>query len=604
MSYQLHEFHLGRDFGIDETKAQVRLRDAYTLAQALAKYPKFFEHENATGHNDEWCLDCSEVFAGVEHLKWLTHDGPMTAPNQSRAAIDFPACDFYVTNAISFAQGRYIGTGPNNYYPRQGGTRFLIWHERWKGDAVRNGIQTITNGNTSVSGYLEGARIQGFKVDARREACPTGVTSYAGTFWDMGSSSFIDQLFARGGLTGGWCFVRGTPASVGTISSFENVGPAVDMIGTDLSTINIFTLECDDNSTAFRVRAGYGRPGGGALNVSLLKAECGKRGKSGQIILDSHGATCANFGVIQMDHDQERVDAAFVMDTRNSSNPAQAYIAMVKVGMMRGWNYDLLLQHIDKQEAWVSPGDYRPITFAWDSDNGITNSNRSLAKIPHKATERLGVQTWNGTGWVPAFDRQAGTPKYVNTWQGGGAPVPPPVACTGWTAGAWSAWSACVNGQQSRTRTVTATPAGCTGTPPNKPIEVETQACTMPPQPAWTTIWSGGNVLVGTSLPINPPVTATKVKITDLIIASTYNLANYGRVVGTGAGKPSLQLHQNGYFIFNNVRCASTNAATVTKGVKWSGEVTIPSSAISCAWQTNVGQHGALVCSCAKLEAQ
>ena len=54
-------------------------------------------------------------------------------------------------------------------------------------------------------------------------------------------------------------------------------------------------------------------------------------------------------------------------------------------------------------------------------------------------------------------------------------PPPPPAACTGYT---YSAWSTCVNNQQ--TRTVTGNmPANCTGTPPTQPVL--TQTCTPPP---------------------------------------------------------------------------------------------------------------------------
>ena len=60
-------------------------------------------------------------------------------------------------------------------------------------------------------------------------------------------------------------------------------------------------------------------------------------------------------------------------------------------------------------------------------------------------------------------------------------PPPPPAACTGYT---YSAWSTCVNNQQ--TRTVTGNmPANCTGTPPTQPVL--TQACTPPPATGDTT---------------------------------------------------------------------------------------------------------------------
>lgn len=56
-------------------------------------------------------------------------------------------------------------------------------------------------------------------------------------------------------------------------------------------------------------------------------------------------------------------------------------------------------------------------------------------------------------------------------------PVPTP--CTLWT---YSTWSQCVNGQQ--TRTATADPAGCTGTPPLPLVQTCTVAPPPPPPPA------------------------------------------------------------------------------------------------------------------------
>ena len=66
---------------------------------------------------------------------------------------------------------------------------------------------------------------------------------------------------------------------------------------------------------------------------------------------------------------------------------------------------------------------------------------------------------------------------------------PPPTACTSWTTGAWT--PAVCDATQTQTRTVTTTPAGCTGTP-TTPMPATTQSCTYVPPPVACTGWTTG----------------------------------------------------------------------------------------------------------------
>lgn len=143
----------------------------------------------------------------------------------------------------------------------------------------------------------------------------------------------------------------------------------------------------------------------------------------------------------------------------------------------------------------------------------------------------------------------------------------------------------------------TGSPAGCTGTPP-----VTYTPCTTPPPPAWTTVWPTANGVktVTNTTCVAVTKTASQVRVTNLRAASL----GYGRLVGTGTSKPSLQLWPDGYWYFNNVKCASTNTAKVVANTAWSGTIAIPSSAITAIWQTDCAQGGAIAGTCDKVELQ
>jgi hypothetical protein len=119
----------------------------------------------------------------------------------------------------------------------------------------------------------------------------------------------------------------------------------------------------------------------------------------------------------------------------------------------------------------------------------------------------------------------------------------------------------------------------------------------VPPTGTWTSVWTGTKVNATTCATVN--VTATQVRLTNWKPTSL----NYGRIVGTGNGKPSLQLWPDGSFYWNNTKVVSSLTAPVVVNTTYpSVTITIPQSTITAIWQTDCSQGGALLGNCTRVE--
>lgn len=120
-----------------------------------------------------------------------------------------------------------------------------------------------------------------------------------------------------------------------------------------------------------------------------------------------------------------------------------------------------------------------------------------------------------------------------------------------------------------------------------------------PPTTGTTTVWPGGAVNSNTIVHLTTPITTTKVTVTKLKTTAL----SYGRLLGTGPGKASIQLHPDGFFYLNvpNVSSTRVSTAKVVSGVAWSGVLTVPSTTFTDVWQTDPAQGGAIVCTCDKV---
>jgi hypothetical protein len=135
------------------------------------------------------------------------------------------------------------------------------------------------------------------------------------------------------------------------------------------------------------------------------------------------------------------------------------------------------------------------------------------------------------------------------------------------------------------------------------PVPVPPDPTPVPPTPVptppatWVSVWTGTTVTSTTCATAN--VTATQVRLSGWKPTSL----SYGRIVGTGNGKPSLQLWPDGYFYFNNTKVTSTLTAPVVSGRTYNSvTITIPQSTVTAVWQTDCSQGGAATGNCTKVE--
>jgi len=588
------------------------------------RFPKMKERYNLVGWDDTklglmtpfWAL-WEDLIWGTSPLPFLKSDG---TPNVSgsRVRIDVPYRGSYaVTFAITRAFGRYDFhmSHPDDSM----GSEIDIWVEEYVVDPtmklvidrlgpqeniIKCGMRTTTFlGEGTITAYNEVSQLTNvyFKAPNRGYFKP-GELIVGMLGWDLGSNSSEGWLYSH------FCdipvmFVRGTPVNVlGPITAMNCNVAGICIVGGAQNSYNFAAgLEFDDCPTGILSVPGFTRQAGGRMNINFIKVETGVTPESrgpwkGTIVAELDGQFCVNIGMINYAGEQCHTDSLFVLNPRlTNGDPQWSYLS----AKIMGYGYKNIIQDNRNMFVAASPGDHAGYAVEWD-DTGKITSNRTLVKTPIVSSNRLGFQRWNGSAFAPALDHTTGTPKYsYDKAQGSSAP-PQPVACTGWTTGAWSAWGPCVGGIETRTRTVTATPAGCTGTPPNKPTEVETRACTVPVPPPGN---SYGPYVMNSptfNVPLNPAVTTKTVKITNLKASSL----GFGRVLGSGTNSPSLAVDASGKFLWGAGSNWVTLAFTkVVAGVNWSGTLTLPVTAqVSCLFQTAVGQGGALQGTVEKIE--
>ena len=474
--------HLGLKYGLNPAQAQTKIKDLPAIAndinKAKAIYPDAYGFLTFKGWSADKFLNLSCGSAAAVDAVYSGQYQQWGLACMSRVNIDWPEGDYYMTTYAPFAMGQYRGQGPHTgWNPRQAATTLHVWKQQWQESdphqmaAMRSTNFGITSGGEA---WVHGGSIDmmGFTGNNSGFYDPR-YTESGLVLWDMGEASSVGRIWCSDWNGYGLEVIRGTPFTANSvISSFTNALGAVGIMDGELGTFNFGTISGDDDAALVVFDSKYGRGAGGNVNIAMLKSESGKRvPNKGQIAVwqKSPCVGTVNIGIVQGDQNDLFNDAAFVMNSR-------AWGQTLNVGGFVGWNFRTYVHDIQNQKRWAGTA-YNPMVFTWASRNGGTFTDHVLgqqvAGTPVNATDRLGVVPNNGT-----FDYTNGTPKYSIT---GGVTPPTPVVCTGWTTGPWSAWGPCVGGQQTRTRTVTPSPAGCTGTPPNRPVESETQACSVTP---------------------------------------------------------------------------------------------------------------------------
>lgn len=467
----------------------------------------------------------------------------------------------------------------------------LIQTTTWQ---VASGARSYTE-----SGYIDGFRLTGdngswYNVAQRR--------SNGMGLWDMGETSKVGRIFAETFNGSGIVLVRGTPATIDMLSSFQNAWSGIEFVGTDLSTININTLSGDDNPTMIGTSSGYGRVNSAIVNVNLIKSETGKRTPNkGQVILWERDESYMklHIGAVQGNVAGLFIDAYFVV--KNAANGRK----MIAVNCFEGNNYRTLLHDVTADLRWPGVA-YRPESFVYSFRNNVSRLQDSAtgAELPSSsvnASDRLGMVPVNGI-----FDYTTGTPVY--DIYGGGTPPPPPPACA-WVTGPWSAWSACVGGQQSRTRTVTSSVPGCTPVDPAPPA-TETQACGTPPpsNPPIYTRSPFNNTSPSTSIDISPDAMNVKRVVLTNVSFNVSSFAYQRLLVQPGGtsglrAEPLTAAATTCRFKMPNGQYATSNVPTIQAGVAYPSLVlTLPVTMNVDRLLAPAGTGAAMLLTCERID--
>jgi hypothetical protein len=559
----IRTYELARDYGVDNTHDHTLAEHGYTYADAKAKFQHWVGWCEYKGWSQAEVLNVYEATAANNDACWKSQGYFSETPYPDYSRLLQARCNviwdhgYYRESYPSIVpQGHLIGQGASNYHgidgmgrpQTTGGTCVAIDHNKWLKNRSPERFCFITStwGSNDGLAYAEAYLIEGFLVDGNRG--PGYDPSYLSAgfgMWDSGEASEIRNCYAQNFNSYGFLFVRSTPVHGSSLSSFCNWLAGFAFLGTDLSTGEFDMCSADDNGVGILGRDGYGRPGGGTFTFNGGKWECGKRQPYQQMtIVDWRGAcnlTCTGFSV----------DA--------TTSPANAFVFD-----FQGFNAQVTLTN------WRLRGYGAAGTF---TAKGVT----TRIKYPGDVTPFTAVFTELGIGPRPLQTEGAS---------------PPPSSCS-WVLGTPGAWSACVNGSQTRTTAYIASPSGCTPTSAKPADLVEMAACSAGGS---TTVWSGGTVTAGTKVHLQAPVVAREVVVTNL---KTTTFA-YGRLLGTGENLPSIQLYPDGFFYFNGQKVST---AKVQSNVAWSGTLKMPSPypAFTDVWQTDPKQAGAIPCTCDKI---
>jgi hypothetical protein len=470
--------HLGTAYNIDHITGPRLLSETGTIAQQSAKYVHTFGWARQRGWTDAEIMSLSHAEAAWHNAFWSGENGNYSSQAPGHAInIEVPAGKFPVTFPLPFAQGIYKGQGSrfhdSNGTHSYGSTEWYIDHPAWKASKSADRF-CLRSANWGVEGgygaWNHHYRIQDFYFNGRKRSqwiIPGSAESAAIGAWDSGEASVITHCYAADFEKDGFLFVRGTPASIEYCSAFTTNRFGFAAIGS--GNLLLIRPSGDENGVALVGGGpGYGRPGSSQITIIGAKHETSTSSEfkpwkgsalvdfDGWLTLTVQGATYASgwtepYCLIRIKGDVNR-SSIKVSGLQLFGNVPKVLV------------YDEVnnREHLTRGDAWNGTND----EFHWSIATGVTTpygpatvNNRTGPKGRLQHVGPDGATSWATAG---IYDPAGGLV----------APPPQPTPCT-YTTGAWSA---CVNGTQ--TRTVTASPAGCTGTPP-----ASTQPCTVTPPP-------------------------------------------------------------------------------------------------------------------------
>lgn len=419
------DFDLERDFGFTAAQGKMRLSDLPSMGiDPEQRCPALYARFLGLGWDRAKIgrMNLGPAYHNQAVLEGQGGGQPITGRVTSNNGVKWPAGTFDVNYPCIVDGGEYIGQGSGyaGTNPVSMNTTLKLNRADWLGDFdVMNLMQTSTWGMLSGSNsYTQSGTIDGFLFSGDNGGWyDSGYTSNGLGLWDIGENWKVKTVFTETFNGYGVCLVRGTPATLEYVSSFQNALGAIGIIGGDLSTYSFGVVSGDDNPAMFVIRPGYGRPGGARMAVDLVKSESGKRTPNkGQIIMDAQGFVQASFASVWMACDYEKPDAAFVIENVGHGS-------IVNVDVFNGYGYKTILQDITNKKRWANLGEYVPVSFTWTSvGGGQMRSLPDLTASSCNCVSRLGTSKYANGSWTP-FDYANCTPAYQNS----GTVTPPPV---------------------------------------------------------------------------------------------------------------------------------------------------------------------------------
>jgi hypothetical protein len=486
---QAQQYDLFIAHGVTHMNGGQTLTQAHGNATtSQAKMPDLWGWARAKGWTDAEVLSLYYAEAAWSDLFWRAQNGDYNAIAPGHAAnIHVRNGKYPVTFPMPFAQGQYTGEGCSYSYTsgthNYGATEFYVDTAKWNSNRSADRI-ILRSANWGVEAgpgaWVHHYRIDGIRFNGMRRTAwvPTGTAESAGVAaWDSGEASSIQNCYFNDWERDGILLVRGTPVAIYNCSMFTTSRFGVAIVGS--GSVSCYNISGDESGMALVGSiAGYGRPGSTRLAVFGAKQETATsepfkpwKGSSflyaeGWINATIEGVSYASGWIKPYDFISWRRDPSV---GNFSSITVSGTHFFGEAPRCLFYDESKQLEYRFEGNAWQNSMQ----SWTWHETQGLKTDWATV--LPTVRTNKPGRLQHVGPDGAASWDV---APIYSPTGSHLGTVTQPPTTtpCT-YTTGAWSA---CVNGQQ--TRTVTATPAGCAGTPP-----ASTQTCTTTTPPSTTT---------------------------------------------------------------------------------------------------------------------
>lgn len=470
------------------------------------RYPECYRWwKDILGQSDANFLKMTVASAVLNQCHWAGNGsgfGPGVTSTSRNNVEQIPGGEYLVNVGITVLQGRFIGGGTSIGLGGNAATQLIYDHERWMDPRPIRAV--IISGNWGTSQYLESCYISDVRVTGNSPHwLDTSYTQHGIALRMFGETAVLDRVYVET-CNGHGVWINGAgPGKVVHLTTFDNnlaglyVSNAADgsVNGNSLGMLQVEHVSGDNNAWVVLNRSGGGMKIGYVKNEDGLSAQRG-RPKKGQVSIEASG-----WVHMVVDYVTDAVVGAsgpsFVFNsTANKSRVVVHQYEQVAANNSADQGRSALVADVRSKQAWrtsdQNAGEYRCMGFTW-TGHGTASTftcTEPMVSIPFNGTTRLGIaSTYAG------YDYAAATPVWDPT---GGTTTPPPPTCT-WVPGTPGPWSACVNGQETRTTPYVSSVAGCTPTTAKPADVVETRACTVTPPPPTGSGIDPNDVLVVTN---------------------------------------------------------------------------------------------------------